>query len=62
MAEKMSDTALTEENVFCPEIFVRSISIEIRRQVNLALSRIEEIETALAAATASPGAKKGGVS
>ena len=51
VAEGMPNTALTEENIFCPEVFVRSMAFEIKRQVDLALSRIEEVEAAIIASS-----------
>ena len=55
VAEGMPNTALTEENAFCPEVFVRSMAFEIKRQVDIALSRVEEVEKAFAASTAGQG-------
>lgn len=60
VTEEMPNTVLDADNVFCPEIFVRSMSIEIKRQVNIALSRIEELEAALSASKANQAGKKGG--
>lgn len=59
IGKEMPNTALEDAGTFCPEIFVRSMAAEINRQVNFALSQIEDIEIALRTAAPKSSAKEG---
>lgn len=60
VAEAMPDTALEDKDTICSEIFIRSMALEIRRQVDIALSSIEEVESSLNARPSNLASRKDG--